>query len=161
MPRPLYLSKESSPHVIIELPDAKQPVNATTFHFRIDKKKLKTTRQHEGQYLLRSNLTGEDPAILWRNYINLVRIEESFRTLKSDLGLRPVHHQLDDRIEAHILISFLAYCLHVTLEQYNKRSAGGLSARSVLERLSEIQMIDVTIPVAIGPMERIHQFPRH
>ncbi len=147
-------------HVIIELPEAKQSVNATTFHFYIDKKKLKLTRQHEGQYLLRSNLTGEDPAILWRNYINLVRIEESFRTLKSDLGLRPIHHQLDDRIEAHILISFLAYCLHVTLEQYNKRSASGLSARSVLDRLSEIQMLDVHIPATDGRELRMKRYTK-
>lgn len=68
------------------------------------RKELKATRRHEGQYLLRSNLTGEDPAELWRNYINLVRIEESFRTLKGDLGLRPVFHQLDGRIEAHVFI---------------------------------------------------------
>lgn len=147
-------------HVIIDIPDAKQPVNAETFRFRIDKKKLKTTRQHEGQYLLRSNLTGENPATLWRNYINLVRIEESFRTLKSDLGLRPIHHQRDDRIEAHILISFLAYCLHITLEQYNKRSASGLSARSVLERLSEIQMLDVTIPATDGRELRMKRYTK-
>jgi len=70
----------------------------------LDRKKLRATRRHEGQYLLRSNLTGEDPAELWRNYINLVRIEESFRTLKGDLGLRPVFHQLDGRIEAHVFI---------------------------------------------------------
>jgi hypothetical protein len=100
--------------------------------------------------LLRSNLTGEDPAELWRNYIHLVRIGESFRTLKGDLGLRPVFHQLDGRIEAHVFISFLAYCLHVTLEKDNKQAATGLSSRSVLARLSEIQMLDVTIPATDG-----------
>ena len=96
--------------VLLTIPAANQPVSADTFRIHLDKKKLKATRRHEGQYLLRSNLTGEDPAILWRNYINLVRIEESFRTLKSDLGLRPIYHQLDGRIEAHIMISFLAVC---------------------------------------------------
>ena len=70
-----------------------QPVTAETFRIELDRKKLKDTRRHEGQYLLRSNLTGEDPAELWRNYMNLVRIEESFRTLKGDLGLRPIFHQ--------------------------------------------------------------------
>jgi hypothetical protein len=84
------------------------------------------------------------------NYIYLVRIEESFRTLKGDLGLRSIFHHLDDRIEAHIFISFLAYCLHVTLEQYNQKAATGLSSRSVLERLSEIQMLDVNIPATDG-----------
>lgn len=146
--------------VIIELPEAKKLVNASTLRFSLDKKKLKTTRQHEGQYLLRSNLTGESPAILWRNYINLVRIEESFRTLKSDLGLRPIHHQLDERIEAHVFISFMAYCLHVTLEQYNKRSASGLSARSVLERMSEIQMLDVAIPTTDGRELRMKRYTK-
>jgi len=136
--------------VILHLPAPDQPVTAETFRIAIDKKKLKATRRHEGQYLLRSNLAGEDPAILWRNYINLVRIEESFRNLKGDLGLRPIFHQLDTRIEAHIFISFLAYCLHITLEKLNKQKANGLSARSVLERFSEIQMLDVIIPTTDG-----------
>jgi transposase len=136
--------------VTLHLPAPAEAINADTFRITLDRKKLKLTRQHEGQYLLRSNLTSEDPAELWRNYINLVRIEESFRNLKGDLGLRPVYHQLDARIEAHIFISFLAYCLHVTLEQYNKKAATGLSSRSVLERMSEIQMIDVSIPSTEG-----------
>jgi transposase len=136
--------------VILHLPSPEQPLTAETFRIAIDKKKLKATRRHEGQYLLRSNLAGEDPAILWRNYINLVRIEESFRNLKGDLGLRPIFHQLDTRIEAHIFISFLAYCLHITLEKLNKQKATGLSARSVLERFSEIQMLDVIIPTTDG-----------
>ena len=136
--------------VILKLPEQTQQVGPATFSFELDRKKLRAVRRHEGQYLLRSNLTGEDPAELWRNYMNLVRIEESFRTLKGDLGLRPVFHQLDGRIEAHIFISFLAYCLHVTLEKYNKKAATGLSSRSVLQRMSEIQMLDVTIPATDG-----------
>ena len=80
--------------VTLHLPTTKDLVNKDTFRFELDRKKLKATRLSEGQYLLRSNLTGEDPAVLWKNYMNLVRIEESFRTLKSDLGLRPIHHQL-------------------------------------------------------------------
>ena len=152
--------------VTLALPTNHQSVTPDTFRFQLDKAKLKATRRHEGQYLLRSNLTGENPAELWRNYMNLVRIEESFRTLKGDLGLRPIHHQLDHRIEAHILISFLAYCLHVTLEKINKKAATGLSARSVLARFSEIQMLDVEIPATDGRTlrmkrhtkpEKIHQ----
>jgi transposase len=136
--------------VILHLPSPGQPVNAETLRIELDRQKLKDTRRHEGQYLLRSNLPGGDPAELWRNYMNLVRIEESFRTLKGDLGLRPIFHQNDNRVEAHVFISFLAYCLHVTLEQYNKKAATGLSSRSVLERMSEIQMLDVTIPATDG-----------
>ena len=136
--------------VSLHLPSPKDPVNPDTFRFELDRKKLKTTRLREGQYLLRSNLTDEDPAILWKNYMNLVRIEESFRTLKSDLGLRPIYHQLDHRIEAHIFISFLSYCLYITLEKYNQAKATGLSARSVLARFAEMQMLDMTIPTTDG-----------
>jgi transposase len=92
--------------------------------------------------------------------MNLVRIEESFRTLKGDLGLRPIFHQNDNRVEAHVFISFLAYCLHVTLEQYNKKAATGLSSRSVLERMSEIQMLDVTIPATDGRELRMKRYTK-
>jgi transposase len=146
--------------VTLHLPAPGEDITPETFRIRLDRKKLATTRRHEGQYLLRSNLTGEDPAILWRNYINLVRIEESFRTLKSDLSMRPIHHQLDHRIEAHIMICFLAYCLHITLEKYNKKSAAGLSARSVLARLSEIQMLDVRIPATDGRELRMKRYTK-
>ena len=146
--------------VILHLPASEAPVTADTFRFELNREKLKATRRHEGQYLLRSNLTGENPAELWRNYINLVRIEESFRTFKGDLGLRPVFHQLDGRIEAHVFVSFLAYCLHVTLEQYNKKAATGLSSRSVLERMCEIQMLDVTIPATDGRELRMKRYTK-
>jgi hypothetical protein len=146
--------------VILHLPASGKQDSTGTFRFQLDRAKLKATRRHEGQYLLRSNLTGEDPAELWRNYMNLVRIEESFRTLKGDLGLRPVFHQLDGRIEAHVFISFLAYCLHVTLEQYNKKAATGLSSRSVLGRMSEIQMLDVTIPATDGREVRMKRYTK-
>ena len=146
--------------VILHLPGSEEQISADTFRFELNREKLKATRRHEGQYLLRSNLTGENPTELWRNYINLVRIEESFRTFKGDLGLRPVFHQLDGRIEAHVFISFLAYCLHVTLEQYNKKAATGLSSRSVLERMCEIQMLDVTIPATDGRELRMKRYTK-
>jgi hypothetical protein len=146
--------------VIVHLPAAGQKVTKETFRFELDRGKLRETRRHEGQYLLRSNLTGEDPEELWRNYMNLTRIEESFRALKGDLGLRPIFHQLDGRIEAHVFISFLAYCLHVTLEKYNKKKATGLSSRSVLERMSEIQMLDVTIPATDGREVRMRRYTK-
>ena len=146
--------------VMLHLPGSEEQISADTFRFELNREKLKATRRHEGQYLLRSNLTGENPTELWRNYINLVRIEESFRTFKGDLGLRPVFHQLDGRIEAHVFVSFLAYCLHVTLEQYNKKVATGLSSRSVLERMSEIQMLDVTIPATDGRELRMKRYTK-
>ncbi len=146
--------------VTLHLPAADEPVNATTFRFELDRAKLRAARRHEGQYLLRSNLSGGNPAELWRHYIRLVRIEESFRNLKGDLGLRPIFHQLDKRIEAHVFLSFLAYCLHVTLEQYNKKAATGLSSRAVLERMSEIQMLDVIIPTTDGRKLRMRRYTR-
>ena len=85
------------------------------FTYRLDRKKLKQARRREGRYLLRSNLTEDDPAALWSYYIQLVQVEEAFQTLKGDLAIRPIHHQEPGRIEAHIFIAFLAYCLHVTL----------------------------------------------
>ena len=77
-------------------------------------------------------------------------MEEAFRNLKGDLAIRPIHHQREERIEAHIFIAFLAYCLHVTLRQRCKQQATGLTPRSVLEQLKAIQMIDVAIPTVDG-----------
>jgi transposase len=86
------------------------------FSYRLDRNKLRQARSREGSYLLRTNLVEEDPAKLWSHYLLLVAVEEAFKNLKGDLAIRPVFHQLEARIEAHIFfISFLAYCLHVTL----------------------------------------------
>jgi transposase len=86
-----------------------------TFTYRLRRDKLRQVRRREGRYLLRTNLTGSDPAERWRYYIQLTQIEEAFRNLTGDLSIRPIHHQKEARIEAHIFIAFLAYCLHVTL----------------------------------------------
>ena len=99
---------------------------------------------------MRSNLTESDPATLWSYYLQLVQVEEAFRTLKGDLAIRPIHHQEPWRIEAHIFIAFLAYCLHVTLGRRLIALAPGLTPRSVLEKFDAVQMIDVHIPTADG-----------
>ena len=112
--------------------------------------KYRTTRRREGRYLLRSNLTETDPAKLWEHYIQLTQIEEAFKSLKGDLALRPIYHRLENRIEAHIFIAFIAYCLQVTLSQRCRRQATGLTPRSVLEQLKAMQMIDVVIPTTDG-----------
>jgi hypothetical protein len=96
--------------------------------------------------LLRSNLTAGDPSILWARYVQLTQIESVFRSLKSELGIRPIYHQLEHRADAHILIAFLAYCLQVTLKQRLLLHAPGLTPTAVLEKLAEIQMINVWIP---------------
>jgi hypothetical protein len=123
---------------------------AATFTYRLRKDKLRQVRRREGRYLLRSNLTETDPAVLWSYYLQLVQVEQAFRTLKGDLAVRPVFHQDPDRIEAHIFISFLAYCLHVTLGRWLCALAPGLTTRSVLEKFAGIQMVDVHIPTTDG-----------
>jgi hypothetical protein len=136
--------------VKLTLPEAGETVSADTFHFQLDRKKLRTVYRREGRYLLRSNLSEEDPGKLWELYIQLVQIEEAFRNLKGDLSIRPVHHQKDERIEAHIFISFLSYCLHVTLRRRLTDLAPGLTPRAVLEKFAAMQMIDVHLPTDDG-----------
>src|SRR5208283_4866357 len=116
----------------------------------LDRKKVRAARRHEGGYLLRSNINGDDPGHLWRLYLQLVEIEQAFKELKNDLSIRPIHHQLETRIEAHIFVAFLAYCLMVTLKQRLKALAPGLTPRAVLEKLAAIQMIDVELPTTDG-----------
>jgi transposase len=134
----------------IHLPGTDEPVNGTTFTFSLRKDKLRVARRREGQYLLRSNLTSQDPAALWEQYIRLTEIEQAFRELKGDLALRPIYHQKDSRIEAHIFVAFLAYCVHVTLKQRLKARAPGLTPSAVLEKFKEIQMVDVHLPTTDG-----------
>lgn len=134
--------------VNIQLPGKDQLVTRETFRFQIDKAKLKEAESRDGYYLLRSNLTGEDPAVLWMRYVQLTQIEAAFRSLKSELGIRPIYHQKEDRIDAHIFVAFLAYCLQVTLKNRLAAYAPGLTPLAVLEKLSTIQMIDVCIPTS-------------
>jgi transposase len=136
--------------VKINLPKAGQEVTRETFTFRIDKAKLKETQLRDGHYLLRTNLVAEDAAVLWDRYMQLVQIEAAFKCLKSELGIRPIYHQLEHRVEAHILIAFLAYCLTVTLKHRLQVHAPGLTPRAVLEKLSAIQMLDVWLPTTDG-----------
>jgi hypothetical protein len=125
-------------------------VQGASFGYWLNRKKLREARRREGRYLLRTNLTESDPAKLWEYYLQLVAVEEAFKTLKGDLAIRPIFHQYERRIEAHIFIAFLAYCLHVTLGHRLKHLAPGLTTRSALEKFSAVQMIDVHIPTNDG-----------
>ena len=116
------------------------------FSFALNRKKLRQVRRREGRYLLRTNLCGQDPAQLWQFYIQLVEVEAAFKSMKDDLQLRPIYHQLEQRIEAHIFVAFLAYCLHVTLRARLKPLAPGLTPRAVLDKLAAVQMLDVHFP---------------
>ena len=136
--------------VKLQVPSPGQEVTRDSFRFSVDKPKLKAAELRDGHYLLRSNLTGEDPAVLWTHYVQLTQIESVFRSLKSELGIRPVYHRLEHRVDAHILVAFLAYCLQVTLKNRLMSHAPGLTSTAVLEKLSSIQMIDVWIPTVDG-----------
>jgi transposase len=144
--------------VKIQIPKAGQAVTPETFSFQVDKPKLKAAQQRDGHYLLRSNLTEEDPAVLWTRYVQLTQIESVFRSLKSELGIRPIYHQLEHRADAHVLIAFLAYCLQVTLKNRLMIHAPGLTPAAVLEKLATIQMVEVWIPMLDG---RWLVLPRH
>jgi len=124
--------------------------DSATLDYRLDRDKLRQARRREGRYLLRTNLTDDDPARLWGLYLQLVNVEEAFKNLKGDLAVRPVFHQLDGRIEAHIFIAFLAYCLHVTLGRRLHALAPGLTPRSTIEKFAALQMIDLHIPTTDG-----------
>jgi transposase len=134
----------------ITVPAADQTMSAETFFFRCERPRLRVVRRREGRYLLRSNLTGRTPAELWTFYTQLVQVEEAFKNLKGDLRVRPVYHQKMKRIEAHILVAFLAYTLHVCLRQRLKAVAGGLTSRAVLEKFCAVQMVDVHLPTTDG-----------
>lgn len=134
----------------ITVPGAQEAVSEKTFSFRFDRARLRVVRRREGSYLLRSNLTGKTPGELWSHYMQLVQVEEAFKNLKGDLALRPVHHQKMDRIQAHILVAFISYTLHVCLRQRLKAVAGGLTPRAVLEKFCAVQMVDVHLPTTDG-----------
>jgi transposase len=144
--------------VKIRIPPKDEAVTRATFSFQVDKPKLKAAEQRDGHYLLRSNLTGEDPSVLWTRYVQLTQIESVFRSLKSELGIRPIYHQLEHRADAHVLIAFLAYSLQVTLKNRLMIHAPGLTPAAVLEKLATIQMVEVWIPMIDG---RWLVLPRH
>jgi len=121
-----------------------------SLEYHLDRAKLREARRREGCYLLRTNLDAKDPELLWRCYMQLVFVEEAFRTLKNDLGLRPIFHRKAERIEAHLFLAFLAYCLAVTLRQQLRTLAGGLMPRTIFEKFAKIQMLDVAVPTTDG-----------
>lgn len=136
--------------VEIRLPSPKQEVTRENFTFRVRKEKLRAAELLDGHYLLRSNLVGEDPAVLWERYMQLTQIEAAFKSMKGELGIRPIFHQLQNRVEAHIFVAFLGYCLPITLKNRLAAYAPGLTPKAVLEKLAKIQMIDVWLPTTDG-----------
>jgi hypothetical protein len=107
-------------------------------------------RWSEGCYVLRSNIPDWSAEDLWRTYVQLTEAEAAFRIHKSDLSLRPIWHQRAHRVQAHILVCFLAYVLWKTLEQWQRRAGLGQSPRTILEELHRIQSTDVVLPTTDG-----------
>jgi hypothetical protein len=136
--------------VEIIVPPEGEGVTPLTFRWKLRWAKFKAAARRDGHYILRTNLRGEDPAVLWQRYVQLTEIEAAFKTLKSDLAIRPVHHQLERRVEAHIFVAFLGYCLVATLRQRLRVHAPGLTPQAVLEKLATIQMLDVWLPTTDG-----------
>jgi transposase len=136
--------------ITLQLPTPEEEISRTTFHFRLDKDKLREAELYDGHYLLRSNLSRQEPQYLWELYILLVEIEAVFRSFKNDLGIRPIYHQAQGRVDAHIFVCFLAYCLYVTLKHWLKPLASGLTPRQALEQFAKVQMLDVVFPTTDG-----------
>src|SRR6195256_226488 len=126
--------------------------SGTAFSFTLNREKLRQGRRREGRYLLRTNLGDRDPADLWQFYIQLTEVEAAFKNLKDDLQLRPIYHQVEHRVEAHIFVAFLAYCLHVTLRARLKPLAPGLTSGAVLDKMAAVQMLAVHLPTTDGRM---------
>jgi hypothetical protein len=132
------------------VPKESETVTPETFRFELDREKLRCAIHREGRYLLRSNMAASAPETVWESYLLLTRIEQTFKDLKGDLRIRPIHHQNESRVEAHIFLSFLAYCLHTTLRQLAQGQAAGLTPAAIVEKISSIQMIDVHLPTTDG-----------
>ena len=126
--------------------------SATTasLEFRLDHDELRQVRRREGRYLLRTNLGANQPEQLWTFYIQLTEVEQAFKELKDDLAVRPIYHQNEDRIEARIVVAFLAYCLQVARKCKLRSRAGGITPREVLTKLKTMQMVDDRVPTTDG-----------
>ena len=128
------------------------------FTYSLNRGRLRKARRREGRYLLRTNLAASDPAELWTYYLQLVAVEAAFKTIKGDLAIRPIFHQNQARIEAHIFVAFLAYCLYVTLARRLNPLAPGLTARSIIEKFAAVQMIDLKVPTTDGRELRLTRY---
>ena len=135
---------------LVKVSIPKEASTTASLEFTLDRDRLRQVRRREGRYLLRTNLTAGEPTQLWKFYIQLTEVEQAFKEIKHDLAIRPIYHQLESRIEAHIFVAFLAYCLQVTLKAQLKQLATGTTARAVIEKFKTMQMVDVQLPTTDG-----------
>jgi hypothetical protein len=134
----------------VNVPATAPSIKTTSFTFELDRAKLRQVRRREGRYLLRTNLGGHDPAQLWTFYIQLTEVEQAFKELKHDLAVRPIYHSSEQRIEAHIFVAFLAYCLQVSLKAQLRGLAHGITPAEVIAKFKTMQMVDVHVPTSDG-----------
>lgn len=149
---------KSAKCVDITIPPEGSTVTAENFSYRLNRNAYRKMLLRDGMYLLRTNITEAAPDVIWQRYVLLTQVEAAFRCLKSDLSVRPVYHQLEHRVEAHIFVAFLAYCLMVTLQQKLGYHAPGLTGRDVLDKLGSIVMIDVRIPTDDGRVLQMRRY---
>ena len=135
---------------LVQVTIPKASAKTASLEFRLDRARLRQVRRREGRYLLRTNLTAGAPEQLWTFYIQLTEVEQAFKELKHDLAVRPIFHHNENRIEAHIFVAFLAYCLQVTLKANLRPLAGGITPREVIAKFKTMQMVDVCIPTTDG-----------
>jgi transposase len=135
---------------LVKVTIPKAATTTTSLEFTLDRARLRQVRQREGRYLLRTNLTVQQPDALWTFYIQLTEVEQAFKEIKHDLAVRPIFHKTEERIEAHIFVAFLAYCLQVTLKAQLRQLAGGTTPREVIEKFKTMQMVDVQLPTTDG-----------
>jgi transposase len=128
----------------------KDAAGTASLEFELDRHKLRQVRSREGRYLLRTNLTAHEPDALWTFYIQLTEVEQAFKEIKHDLAIRPIFHKTEERIQAHIFVAFLAYCLQATLKAKLRALAGGTTPREVLAKFKTMQMVDVHLPTTDG-----------
>jgi len=149
---------KSSLCVDINLPPQAGTVTAENFSYHLNRNTYRKMLLRDGMYLLRTNSTETEPDVIWQRYVLLTQVEAAFKSLKSDLAVRPVYHQLQHRVDAHIFVAFMAYCLMVTLRQKLRCYADGLTAQDVLDKLGSIVMIDVRIPTCDGRMLQMRRY---
>jgi len=135
---------------LVKVSMPKAVATTASLEFQLDRSRLRQVRRREGRYLLRTNLTAHQPDALWTFYIQLTEVEQAFKEIKHDLAIRPIFHKSEERIEAHIFVAFLAYCLQVTLKAKLRTVAGGTTPREVLDKFTTMQMVDVHLPTTDG-----------
>jgi transposase len=132
------------------VPGEGQSPTPQNFHYHLDAEAYREWWDRDGCYILRSNVTQAEASTMWSMYMQLVWVEAAFKSMKSDLAVRPIFHQVGPRVEAHLFVAFMGYCLMAALRKHLEPSAPGLSPKAVLEQLAAIQMVDVCLPTSDG-----------